>query len=521
LIPVLALVIISCGKKEKKYEVTVPTQTEDTTSEISDIEFTKTPSDATTKTKEVVYAEPGEVITPDIYYKGVEFVVYDNAVRYNDTTIGDLVIKKLYEDLTESDKEKIGSLALMVLHKPHEIRIPSESEMEEYLDTKVFRIWIDNEEVPNSKLKDYKISDFKSYSGRMFVHKTGRKTHPQAFNVSFYTPNYYESNNMGKQQKYYGGEQVVSHRNVKRVRKNYADRNNSDAKGNAQASKKQNSSNEKQATSNYRIITTDELNKERDPESKMSSYEKVDNEPESEDFVTRRLMLMSSLKQNKKLNYELNGKTSTVAAIHEYLVNNETADVAFIEGTENTLKFSDLGKTKMDMTALQEVYTAIFKYKPKEKPGLTYVVLSEKEWKVITIDATVAKGSFNRNDSNYTYDASDLKNIKVFNEKGNQLSSQEQEDLQLGFSPVWVDGEKKLKELLSDPKIIQGFKNNEVVLFHSRTNTKNYDEALKVDAKKMFLKISNRDDGIWIHLYPHSYATTNPSFHQFKEAVKK
>lgn len=214
-IPVVTLLVISCGKEEKKFEIP------DVQYEVNDVEYTETPSNLRSDTRDVVYAQPGEIVTPDIYYKGVEFIVYDNAVTYNDTTIGEQVVKNLYENLTATDKEKIGGFMLSVLHKPHEIRIPSESDMEEYLNSKVFRIWIDGEEVPNNKLDDYAISEFKSHSGRMFITKTARKVLPQAFNVMFYTPDYFESQNMGKQLKYYPGKQMVSYNNVKRVHENY------------------------------------------------------------------------------------------------------------------------------------------------------------------------------------------------------------------------------------------------------------------------------------------------------------
>ena len=533
IVPIIAVLIVSCGKEEKKYEEPKSNNNPEVTYEIGDVEFKQTSNSIKSEAKEVVYAKPGEKITPEIYYKGVKFLQYENSIQYNDTTIGDLVINKLYEDLTESDKEKIGDFSLTYVPKPHIIRIPSESDMEEYLNDKVFRIWIDGEEVDNSKLKDYSISDFKSHSGRMFVTKTARKVHPQAFNVMFYTPSYFESQNMGKQIKYYPGEEIVSHKISKRVREDYNPITSSEWKEDfeegyndrktesnppSNPSKKQTT--QKNVILNSPRITTDALNKTKDTTSNSNFYAEVANEPDTEDFKMRKMILIASLSQSKPIAYYLNDKKSTVTTIQEYLVDNETANVAFIEGNENKLQFSKSYGTQMNKEELQNVYSKVFKYRPKKEPT-TFVAINETSWKVVTVDATVSKGAFERKGANYTYDSSDLNNIKVFDNKNSLLNEQEFKDLAVGFSVIWWQGEKKYKELLQQPAIIKGLKNGTYAVFYTVDNkseyTKNYEEALKIDASNSFLRMGSTLESTTINLTPHSWAYTNPSLTMFQK----
>lgn len=91
----------------------------------------------------------------------------------------------------------------------------------------------------------------------------------------------------------------------------------------------------------------------------------------------------------------------------------------------------------------------------------------------------------------------------------------------MGFGYVWWQGEKKLKEMLDDPLVVESFKQQEAVLFYKGGYTKDYNEAINHDAKNTFLWIDQREDGIWIHLDPHSWADTNPSYYQFKKYLAK
>ncbi|MEN8901734.1 MAG: hypothetical protein ABF247_10580, partial [Nonlabens sp.] len=267
-------------------------------------------------------------------------------------------------------------------------------------------------------------------------------------------------------------------------------------------------------------ITTDALNKTKDAASNSNFYAEVANEPDTEDFKMRKMILIASLSQSKPIAYYLNDKKSTVTTIQEYLVDNETANVAFIEGNENKLQFSKSYGTQMNKEELQNVYSKVFKYRPKKEPT-TFVAINETSWKVVTVDATVSKGAFERKGANYTYDSSDLNNIKVFDNKNSLLNEQEFKDLAVGFSVIWWQGEKKYKELLQQPAIIEGLKNGTYAVFYTVDNkseyTKNYEEALKIDASNSFLRMGSTLESTTINLTPHSWAYTNPSLTMFQK----
>jgi beta-lactamase regulating signal transducer with metallopeptidase domain len=269
-------------------------------------------------------------------------------------------------------------------------------------------------------------------------------------------------------------------------------------------------------------ITTDAMNKSKDSASSSSFYIEVANEPDSEDFKMRKAILIASLNQNKKLNYKVNGKKSTVTSIQEYLVNHETADVAFVEGSENFLQFSENNDAPMNLEELQKVYTKVFKYRPKEEPT-TFVAINETKWKVVTVDATVSKGSFERKGAQYTYDSSDINQINVFDKQGKLLNEKEYKNLAVGFHLVWWKGEQKYKELLKQPEIIEGFKNGTYAVFYRVGNksnfTKDYEEALKLNASNTFLWMGSTLESTTINIDPHSWANTNPSYKQFQKYV--
>ncbi|WP_194850244.1 M56 family metallopeptidase [Nonlabens antarcticus] len=211
IVPVLALLVISCGKENTEVELiqntqkTINIQKEDVSTNIPN----------SSNDPEVIYAEPGEVITPEIYHKYTTFKKYKTGIQYTDTIIGkDLIYSKKFSDFTEEEKNGRNGFFLTYVPRPEKPKLPSKAEMNEFLDDKVFRIWIDSEEVENEILNNYEPSDFKDYTGRMFVHKTGRKIHPQAFNVMFSTPEYYEKMNKGKQVKYYGDHDATSYESV-------------------------------------------------------------------------------------------------------------------------------------------------------------------------------------------------------------------------------------------------------------------------------------------------------------------
>lgn len=266
--------------------------------------------------------------------------------------------------------------------------------------------------------------------------------------------------------------------------------------------------------------TTATTPKSKSATSNTSSiYAAVANEPDTKDFKSRKMIIIASLNQNKPLVYQLNGKETTVNAIQKYLVNHQTADVNFIEGDQNLLQFTDKKGGTMTPNQLQDVYTKLFKYQPKENPS-TFVLINETEWKVVTIDATVNEGTFERKGAQYRYDSSDLNQIKVYNKQGEQLTKEQFKNLAMGFNIVWWRGDQKYKELLNQPEIIQGFKNGTYAVLYPGGYTKDYEKALQLDAGKTFLSMGSTRESITINLHPHAWAYTNPSLKQFQKYLK-
>jgi beta-lactamase regulating signal transducer with metallopeptidase domain len=136
------------------------------------------------------------------YYKGVRIKFYENKD-------GKVIFDKLYEDLTTAEKKKIEISLMLGIQKPIEKKSPSQQELNEFKNSKKFAIWIDGNNVSNTKLDNYKPKDFAHYSGSVILKNARTKKHPQPFQYWFYTHSYYEKNNMGKQINKYPGDEIV------------------------------------------------------------------------------------------------------------------------------------------------------------------------------------------------------------------------------------------------------------------------------------------------------------------------
>ena len=143
------------------------------------------------------------------YYKGVRFLCYENAKYINAKPVsGKLLIDKKYEELTP---EEIKRFTFIKYGRPGPLKriSPTVKEFEEFKDSKKYAIWIDGVNVSNSKLKDYKPSDFAHFSGSVILKNARTKTHPQPFQYWFYTHKYYKNNNMDKYLRHYPGDTIT------------------------------------------------------------------------------------------------------------------------------------------------------------------------------------------------------------------------------------------------------------------------------------------------------------------------
>jgi len=143
----------------------------------------------------------------DAYFAGVRIKVYKNGHKTKTGMVGDdVLVDKLYEELTAEEKERYK----MWLHvsKPTVKKSPTRKQFESYKDSKKFAIWINDKYVPNSELSNYKPEDIAYFSGSSVLKNARTKKHPQPFQFWFFTHPYFDKNEMGKEQKKYGGDKI-------------------------------------------------------------------------------------------------------------------------------------------------------------------------------------------------------------------------------------------------------------------------------------------------------------------------
>lgn len=158
-------------------------------------------------------------VTLDTYYAGVRFFIYNKGIQYKDTIVGEkIILDKLYEELTENEKKNF----FLIIPKPNRKKSPTQEEMDEYKNSKKYAIWIDGVSVPNSELNKYKPNQIANFSGRMTITKKGRsKKYPQPFWCMFYTHEYFDAKQMGKQKTKYGGPYMAKYNTMEKVNKKF------------------------------------------------------------------------------------------------------------------------------------------------------------------------------------------------------------------------------------------------------------------------------------------------------------
>lgn len=150
------------------------------------------------------------------YFAGVRLNVY----KYYDKTdkkLKDKIFSKTYEELTAEDLKAYGKWFKVWRQKPLEKKSPSEKELHDFKNSKKYAIWIDGVNVPNTKLNQYKPSDFAHFSGSVILKNARTKKHPQPFQYWFHTQTYYEKNKMGEPLKKYPGDKIDITINSKKV----------------------------------------------------------------------------------------------------------------------------------------------------------------------------------------------------------------------------------------------------------------------------------------------------------------
>lgn len=152
--------------------------------------------------------------TRDEYFAGVRIKVYKNGYTTATETKGsDLLLDKLYEELTPKEKEKYA----VWLHVPKAMQKKSltQKELDVYKDAQKFAIWIDGKNVPNTELNHYKPKEIAYFSGSSVFKNARTKKHPQPFQFWFYTHSYFDKSEMGKPQEKYGSDLIEIFENHK------------------------------------------------------------------------------------------------------------------------------------------------------------------------------------------------------------------------------------------------------------------------------------------------------------------
>ncbi|MBL1221463.1 M56 family metallopeptidase [Chryseobacterium sp. L7] len=99
-------------------------------------------------------------------------------------------LEELYPQLTDVQKseQKITFFNTPGLQK----RIPTENELQSFLNKNNYAVWIDSKKIENNSLKNYKTSDF----SQVFISKVGQNArtakNPQPYQVSLMTHHYFE-----------------------------------------------------------------------------------------------------------------------------------------------------------------------------------------------------------------------------------------------------------------------------------------------------------------------------------------
>lgn len=150
-------------------------------------------------------------VSDEEYYKDVICVYYEGVDpskhNHKKWPVKNLLFSKKYQDLTKEELEKLQFLNFR--QKPTIKKSPTKKEINDFLNVNKYAIWIDGENVNNSKLNSYKPSDFASFSGSVILKNARSKKYPQPFQYWFYTHKYYKAQNMDKWLSRYGGDSIV------------------------------------------------------------------------------------------------------------------------------------------------------------------------------------------------------------------------------------------------------------------------------------------------------------------------
>jgi beta-lactamase regulating signal transducer with metallopeptidase domain len=154
-------------------------------------------------------------VTVDEYFAGVRFIAYEYGTQTKKEITGrNVLIDKVYEDLTEADKDYFS--VFLYVPKPYVKKSPTTAEVKDFMNAKKYAIWIDGKNVPNTELGKYKRTDIAYFSGSVILKNARTKRHPQPFQYWFYTHKAFDAEKMGEQKRHYSGDKIEM---MKRIEK--------------------------------------------------------------------------------------------------------------------------------------------------------------------------------------------------------------------------------------------------------------------------------------------------------------
>lgn len=132
------------------------------------------------------------------YFSGVRFIVYNKAIKTKSGMTGeDIVFDKTYKEFTQEDKERWK--AWLATDDGFKKSSPTQKELEDFKNASKYAIWIDGKNVKNTELNNYKPSEIAYFSGSSVFKNARTKQHPQPFQYWFYSQDYFDKNEMGKE----------------------------------------------------------------------------------------------------------------------------------------------------------------------------------------------------------------------------------------------------------------------------------------------------------------------------------
>ena len=118
----------------------------------------------------------------DRYYAGVRIIIED--LRNN------LTIDNDYEKLSLDQKREY----LSYVPDPKEKKVPSKKEFEDYKNKSKFAIWLDDKNIDNTVLNNYKNTDIAYIYGSSVYKNARTKKHPQPYQFHLFTNAYFDNN---------------------------------------------------------------------------------------------------------------------------------------------------------------------------------------------------------------------------------------------------------------------------------------------------------------------------------------